>query len=287
MEALMKSKRLIWAIALLLMVGLPLGAQTERQGAASEARDDFLMTRRDSYLVSPQKVPLTKGDKPVGAGGKKRQPPATKAATVPIGLGYTLFKKSASGEPVRVNAAQEFREGDGVRFMIESNTTGYVYIFHTENDGPPKMIFPDPQLNEGDNRIKAHVPYEAPSREEPGDWWFFFDKEAATERFYIVVTRRPLAQAKAGETLVAYCEESPKNCPWQPSMAIWNGLLAGAGVARVSQSREFSAAQTEIEREAVTRGVELRPGAPAPSVVKMNVSPKAGMLVAQISLVHK
>lgn len=274
----MKSKRLIWAIALLLMAGLPLGAQTGRQGATGEARDDFLMTRRDSYLVSPQKVPITKGEKPAGAGGKKRLPPAAKAATVPIGLGYTLFKKSASGEPVRVNAAQEFREGDGVRFMIESNTNGYVYIFHTENDGPPKMIFPDPQLNEGGNRIKAHVPYETPSREEPGDWWFFFDKQAATERFYIVVTRQPLVEAPAGEALVAH---------WRPPKNFWNGLLARAGVARVSQSQEFGAAQTEIEREAVTRGVELRPGAPAPSVVKMNVSPKAGMLVAQISLVHK
>jgi len=283
----MRGKRIIWAMTLLLIARLPLGAQTQAQGEAGEARDDFLMTRRDSYLVSRQKVPINKGGKPAGAGGKNRQMPAANAATVPIGLGYTLFKKNASGEPVRVNAAQEFREGDGVRFMIESNTTGYVYIFHTENDGPPKMIFPDPQLNEGDNRIKAHVPYEVPSREEPGGWWFFFDKQTATERFYLVVTRRALAEAKAGETLVAYCEGSPKNCPWRPSMAFWNELLAGAGVARVSQSREFGVAQTEIEREAVTRGVELRPGAPAPSVVKMNVSPKAGMLVAQISLVHK
>jgi hypothetical protein len=287
MEVLMRGKRLIWAMTLLLIARLPLGAQSQPQGEVGEARDDFLMTRRDSYLVSRQKVPINKGGKPASASGQSRQPPAAKAAPVPIGLGYTLFKKSASGEPVRVNAAQEFREGDGVRFMIESNTTGYVYIFHTENDDPPKMIFPDPQLNEGDNRIKAHVPYETPSREEPGDWWFFFDQQAATERFYIVVTRRPLAEAKAGEALVAHCEENPKNCPWRPSINFWNGLLARAGVARVSQSRESGAAQTEIEREAVTRGVELRPGAPAPSVVKMNVSPKAGMLVAQISLVHK
>jgi len=55
----------------------------------------------------------------------------------------------------------------------------------------------------------------------------------------------------------------------------------------VSQSRETGAAQTRTEREAVTPGVELRPQAPAPSVVLVTASPKAGMLVAQISLVHK
>jgi hypothetical protein len=269
--------RLLFCSLLLILAGtLSQSAMAQQAEAGDDVLDAFLVTR-DAYLIN---------------GNNKQRPPAREknrsaARTISIGLGYTLFKKDADGKPARVNPSQVFREGDGVRFMIESNTSGYVYIFHTENDGPPKMLFPDPRLNEGDNRIRAHVPYEAPSSDEPGGWWFFFDKQAATERFYIVVTRRPLVEVKAGDTLVEHCEENPKNCPWRPSKNFWNGLLAKAGVARISQSHDFGAAQTEAEREAVTRGVELRPGAPAPSVVKMNVSPKAGMLVARVALVHK
>lgn len=272
----MNAGLLFCSVAMILTGTLSQSAMAQQSGAGDDVLDAFLVTR-DAYLIN-------RNNRPNPSAREKNRAPAGAA---PIGLGYTLFKKDADGKPVRVSSSQVFREGDGVRFMIESNTSGYVYIFHTENDGPPKMLFPDPRLNEGDNRIRAHVPHEAPSSDEPGGWWFFFDKRAATERFYIVVTRRPLAEAKAGDTLVAHCEEDPKNCPWRPPINFWNGLLAKAGGARVKESGEFGASQTETERDAVLRGVELRPGAPAPSVVKMNVSPKAGMLLARIALVHK
>src|SRR5262245_12988314 len=53
----------------------------------------------------------------------------------PIGLGCTLFKRGARDTAVRVSARREFRAGDAVRFMIESNISGYLYVFHVENDG--------------------------------------------------------------------------------------------------------------------------------------------------------
>jgi hypothetical protein len=287
----MDAKRIFCLLLLILMARAPAPAQ--QRAKADDTREAFLITR-DSYLVSRRKVPVDKSGQPAPGARASRLPQigdaggATSASARPIGLGYTLFKKGADGNPVRANPAQEFREGDGVRFMIESNTDGYVYIFHTENDGPPKMIFPDARLKNGDNRIKAHAPFETPSRDEPGDWWFFFDGQAATERFYLVVTRDPLTGVKTGEALVAYCDENPSACPWRPSKAVWDRLLAQAGAAaRVSRSREFGAAQTEVEREAVTRGVELRPGAPAPAMVKMSASPKAEALVAQVAIIHK
>src|SRR5262249_40361914 len=151
----------------------------------------------DSYLVSQ-------------SGPKRSQGPRVRASG-PLGLGYTIFKKTTDGVPVRVNPVREFRKDEGVRFMIEANTAGYLYIFHNENDESPKMIFPDPRLKGGTNQIKAHVPYEVPSREEPGDWWFFFDDKPGTERFYLMVTREPLVGVKTGETLIAYCNKNPKS----------------------------------------------------------------------------
>ncbi len=290
----MRSKRLFCPLLLIVTAHLPLFAPAQRREADDDVRNAFLITRGDAYLVSQQKAPPGNGGKPAAGARTNRRPQAANAGGAPgrsrspIGLGYTLFKKTVDGKPVRVNPSQVFREGDGVRFMIESNTNGYLYIFHRENDGLPRMIFPDARLQGGDNRIKAHVPYETPSGGEPGDWWFFFDGQAATERFYLMVARAPLPGVMIGERLVAHYQVNPEAHPWQPSEATWKWLLAKAAVAaRVSQDRESGETQTEAERDAVKRGIELRPGAPAPSVIKVSASSNARMLVAQISLVHK
>lgn len=261
-----------------LLVLLPaMAAMAQAPAQTPVVPDDALttfLTTRDSYLVSPP--------------GPNRPPAPRARASGPLGLGYTLFKKTTDGLPVRASATREFHKDEGVRFMIETNSAGYLYIFESENDEPPKMIFPDPRLKGGANQIKAHVPYEVPSREEAGDWWFFFDNTPATERFYLIVAREPLAGVKTGETLVAFCGRSPQSCPWRPSATAWQGLIAKADPApRVSRAGDSGAAQTAAEREAVTRGVELRPQAPAPSVVMVTTSPKAGMLVAQVTLAHK
>ena len=226
----------------------------------------------------------TRGTKVVTSGKQRKKPTL-------IGLGCTLFLKNKNGYPARVNTSRQFREGEAVRFMIESNVDGYLYIFHTENDGPPKMLFPNHLSNSGDNRIKAHVPYEAPSRyvnNRPEGLWIGFDEKEATERFYIVVTREPLPEVKTGDGLVAYCRENPEKCPWQPPASVWSGLLAEALVpALVSQSRTSGQTQTRAERIAANRGVKVIRDAPAPSVVKMSNSSGAKMIVAMVALDHK
>jgi hypothetical protein len=205
-----------------------------------------------------------------------------------IGLGYTLFKKGANGEAVRVNPSQEFRSGDKLRFVIESNTAGYLYIFHQENDAPPKLIYPDPRLKRGGNRIEAHAQHETPSNEEPGDWWFNFVGPAATERFYLVVARKPLMSVRSGDSLVTFCQQNPKGCPWRPAEAAWKQLLAQANTAtKESRSQTFGEAQTEVERLAIKRDVKLQPDDPAPSVIKVSASPSARMLMATVEIVHK
>lgn len=218
---------------------------------------------------------------------RKKPKPKTRPAG-PIGLGYTLFKKSVNGRVVRVNSAQEFQSGDKMRFVIESNTAGYLYIFHQANDAPPKMIYPDARLKWGDNRIEVHAQYEAPSSQEPGDWWFNLVGPAATERFYLVVARTRLPEVRSGEKLVAYCQQRPKDCPWRPADTTWKQLLAQANTAtRESRSQTFGEAQTEVERLAIRREVKLKPDDPAPSVIKVSASAAAKMLMATVEIVHK
>jgi hypothetical protein len=273
----MNPKYLFRLLSLTLIAGLPWLAPAQERQVADDVRDAFLVTR--------QKVSADKSSKP-------ENPSRTKPRHQigPIGLGYTLYKRDPGGSPVRVAPSREFHQGDAVRLVIESNIDGYLYVFHTENDGSPTMIFPDARLNSGDNRIGAHVPYEVPSSKEvdPRLRWFIFDDKAATERLYLVITRKPLLGVPIRKELVAYCRTNSGGCPWRPAETAWSQLAAKAEAsAREDQSREFGQVQAFVEREAVERGLGLSLDAPAPSVVKMSKSSQAGSLVAMVALIHK
>jgi hypothetical protein len=209
----------------------------------------------------------------------------------PIGLGYTLFTLGDNGEAVRTDPTRQFRTGEGIRIALETNTDGYLYIFHTENDGQPSMIFPDPRLNGGSNLVKAHVPYEIPSSQEASEAmrWFVFRDPPAAERLYIVLTRQPLANVPTGDALADYCFDKQHECPWHPASAMWTELKGAQEREQVAVSlvKDQGRAQTADEREATTRGLGLGAGAPSPSVIRMTASSNSKMLVTTIDLIHK
>ena len=207
-----------------------------------------------------------------------------------VGLGYTLFKRAANGEAVRVDPATQFRAGDQIRIALEANIDGFLYVFHTENGQNPQMLFPDARLNNGDNRITAHALYEVPSSQEAQEHlrWFIFDATPATERLFIVVSRQPLPLVPIGAELVSYCRENRGPCPWRPVQAMWTQVSSEANARGVAMSRgkEFGQAQTAREREA-TRGATLTDAEPPPSFVRMNLAPEKNLLVTTIDLIHR
>jgi Domain of unknown function (DUF4384) len=212
--------------------------------------------------------------------------PATTFSPGAIGLGYTLYMRDASGSPMRVDPSREFRAGDRIRLSLETNTDGYLYIFHTENDGEPQMLYPDVRLERGDNRIEAHVPYEIPWNEPGVENWFKFDANPANERLYVVVTREPLPGVPVGDALIGYCEQN--RCPWRPPVGVWAQLkTSGQAKVGVVKSRNYGQKQSEVERESVTRGIGLEQTAPEPSVIRMNVSSNLPILVTSVDLIHR
>ena len=267
---------------IILVMSLTLLASAQEGSNDERTRDAFLVTRPKTASSKPTPVPTTKST------GKSST--AKSAAEVPLGLGYTLYQRDANDKAVRVDAAREFREGDAVRLMVEPNVNGYLYIFHAENGKDPQMIFPDARLNGGANRVTAHVPYEVPSRQEadPRFRWFYFDNQAATERLYVIVTRQPLAGVLTSKELITYCQANAQSCPWRPSATAWNQIAANADTpASVSQIIASGQAETAAEATAVSRGFGLSVSAPAPTVVKMNASPKAPMVMMTVELIHK
>jgi hypothetical protein len=210
-----------------------------------------------------------------------------------IALGYTLFMRAPTGEAVRVSNAREFKSGDSVRLLIESNTDGYLYIFNAENDQSPLMIFPNAKLQRGANFIRAHVPYEIPSSAEADERlrWLSFDDRPATERVYFVVARKPLEDVPAGEALVRWCAESGSDaCAWAPKAKHWDEIKKWAKrreQVATSRAADEGRAETPAEHEAATRGLGLSADAPLPSVIYMITSASGDVLVATVDLIHR
>lgn len=223
---------------------------------------------------------------PLALGGR-----IVEAAHAPagLGIGYTLFMRGETGEATRVSSGREFRSGESVRLVLETNTDVYLYIFNAENDGAPQLIFPSGKLDRGANLIRAHVPREIPSAKEADDRlrWFVFDDRPSVERLYIIVSRRPLEGVPSGEDLVALCAET--NCAWSPKPEHWAALKRSNEREQIatSQVRDDGRMQTATEREAATRGIGLASDAPLPSVIHMVNSSNAHILVATLDLVHK
>ncbi|HEX8708894.1 MAG TPA: DUF4384 domain-containing protein [Pyrinomonadaceae bacterium] len=224
-----------------------------------------------------------------GAASVNTGPAAKGYAPTAIGLGYTFYLRDASGNPVRVDPAREFHSGDRIRISLETNTDGYLYIFHTENNGEPEMLYPDARLDKGENFVEAHVPYEIPWNGETEDRrWLVFDNKPATERLYIVVARQPLPGVPTAAALIDFCDKNKGRCPWRPAAGMWTQVRVNAEAkAGVDKHAAYGQQQTEVERESRTRGLGLSPEAPEPSIVRMNASANAPILVTAIDLIHR
>lgn len=264
-------------LTIILIASLSAWAQDEGDGS----RGSFLITRPSASPNNTAKTDVKK------SGADKGSSASTKPAS--LGLGYTLYKKDSSGKAVRVNPAQEFKSGDALRITLEPNASGYLYVFHTENNGEPTMLYPDARLNNGKNIIKAHVPREIPSSSDPdpSQRWFVFDDKPAVERIYIVISRQPLPDLPVGEKLLALCKTNPNSCPVRPSEAIWSKVkTASAAPVIASKSKTEGQAQSDIEKDSIGRGLGLPKDAPSPSVINMSSS-ASDLLVTAIDLKHK
>jgi hypothetical protein len=278
------------------------GAGSTSAGSGSTAASRR-QTRRTSTGRSSSRGTTAKGTVGVGTGTKGVTGkgtggnsggvtvPTNSYAATPIGLGYSLYMRDANGDPIRVDPARIFHAGDRIRISLETNTDGYLYVFHTENNNDPEMLYPDAKLDDGDNFVEAHVPYEIPWSGEVTDnlRWFVFDQNPANERLYIVLTREPLPGVPTNEQLVNYCQQNQGKCPWRPASSLWSQVRVNAQgkVIVDKKAATYGLKQTSVERDATTRGLSLGASEPEPSVVRMNASSNAGVLITALDLIHQ
>ena len=260
---------------------------------------------RGAFMTTRPK-PAAKSSKPVTTKRTRRRPPvvstptpvvtndtnsgSAKKSNLPrIGLGLTLFMRDSNGMAIRTEPTRDFHKGDHVRFLIETNADGFLYVFNTTGGGPPVMIYPDPEVDEAGNYFQSHVPFEIPSSlaAEERLRWFTFDEKAGAEKLYIVFTREPLAAVPMEDDLITFCRGNATKCPWHPGDEVWAQIQKEAGEPlQVAKVTGVGNKQAEQERLAVTRGIGLNRDDPEPSLIMLTASTTKNMLVAVVNLAH-
>lgn len=102
-----------------------------------------------------------------------------------LGLRYTILKKTGDAQ-VETDTDAVFHAGDRIRLAVETNDDGYLYVVSRGSSGTWKVLFPSPEIKDGDNRIQRHVRYEIPS-----GYTFTFDEQPGEEKLFIVLSRQP------------------------------------------------------------------------------------------------
>src|SRR5215510_4797574 len=293
-------------LAVLMLSLLAIGTTGWTAPEQDDVRGAFLTSRPKEKSEAPPARPTHRRTRPSPTPRKTDKTPAPtptplqspspgsidpkKVNAGRLGLGLTLFMRDANGLAVRVDPSHVFTKGDRVRVLLETNTDGYLYIFNTTDDGPPVMLYPDPQLDEAGNYLQAHVPFEIPSSmaDQERLRWLVFDEHAGAERLYFVFTREPLAGVPIEDELINACRDANPPCPWKPATAVWAQVrLQMNEPVHVDKAKKYDRPQTESEHQATTPGLGLSKSDPEPSLVMMVASSNSATLVTSLDLIHR
>jgi len=237
----------------------------------------------------PKPVTVVKNDDKKKPAPKPTPVTPSTLNTARLGLGLTLFMRDSNGLAIRTDPAHEFQKGDHVRFLIETNADGYLYVFNTTDGGQPVMIYPDPELDEAGNYFQAHVPFELPSSTAAEERlrWLTFDEKPGAEKLYFVFTREPLTAVPIEDDLITFCRDNSRQCPWNPGTEVWARIQEEMnGPVKVAKAGT-QGRQTSGEQRAVVRGIGLNRNDPEPSLIMLTASTSKNVLVAVVDLVHR
>jgi hypothetical protein len=101
-------------------------------------------------------------------------------------LRYTVLKLAADNSPTEVPNDTVFHAGDRIRFSVEANAPGYLYIINQGSSGNWKPMFPSAEIDDGNNHIEGWRPYTMPPKSR-----LAFDSTVGTENLFIVFSLKP------------------------------------------------------------------------------------------------
>lgn len=142
---------------------------------------------------TPPAAPAAPSVPPAAQGGVQVIPvsmtsePAPSSPPAPaLGLKYTITKL-VENQPVEVAPNTVFHAGDRIRFSVEPNGPGYLYIVRQGSSGTWEPVFPSPEIADSSNRVEGWRTYTMPPKSR-----LVFDQQTGTEKIFIVLSRNEL-----------------------------------------------------------------------------------------------
>jgi hypothetical protein len=146
----------------------------------------------------------------------------------PLGLKYTIVKQGG-GQYEEVDPETEFHTGDRIRVNVEANDRAYLYIVMQGSSGTWRLLFPNPAISGGNNRIERGKVYRIPPAESPS---FYFDETPGTEKVSLILTRTPEEDL---EKLIYAAGERNKAAGEGKTMMAQNTTIAGEVMGHVQK----------------------------------------------------
>jgi len=150
-------------------------------------------TRKPARPATPSEAPPPARPEP--GWGEVKLVTASYNGNKPLGLRYSLFEYEKIGSrwnAEEVSPDKTFRTGDRVQIQVESNEDGYLYIIQRGTSGDWTVLFPAKEINGGKNRVTAMEPVRIPN----GRAFFTFSGSPGTEKVFIVLARKPVADVE-------------------------------------------------------------------------------------------
>jgi len=126
----------------------------------------------------PQSSSRRRSDPPVGMA-----PLARTNAVTHLGIRYTVLLQESGTHFLPVDVDREFQTGDCIRFEVEPNYSGYLYVFSRGSSGTWQPLFPFRTPGES-NHLAGRARFNVPA-----EHCFTLDPPSGVERFFLVLGR--------------------------------------------------------------------------------------------------
>ena len=187
-DKLLTARELFYAAAQAPEPARPAPARSTRRSTATPAKP-VEIARADPRPNTPgpsTPAPAAPAEAPPAAQPSPATAPMPPAGAPPLGLRYTVLRLAGDNTPTEVPTDTVFHAGDRIRFSVEANAPGYLYIVNQGSSGNWKPMFPSAEIEDGNNRIEGWHPYTMPPRSR-----LAFDSTVGTENLFIVFCLQP------------------------------------------------------------------------------------------------
>jgi uncharacterized protein DUF4384 len=125
----------------------------------------------------------------------RARPPRLRAAL--LTLEYRILKEAENGAPIETSPNAVFYTGDRLQLRVKTNQDGYLYIVQGNDGDDGTIIFPDSQINNGENSVNKNkeliVPFKCESKRKD-DCWFEFGPPPGREIFTVIFSREAVPE---------------------------------------------------------------------------------------------